>query len=132
MNPKIILSSFPAFLLSLLISCQAPGNPARNQEVPQERLAEFARCMTERGWIMYSSFTCPACRAQQKLFGDASVHLNIIECNPQAPDTQVEQCLKKNIRYTPTWLMEKNGTEVKRLKGYQELEELASMTGCAL
>ena len=81
---------------------------------------------------MYSSFTCPACRAQQGLFGQASVHLKIIECNPHAPNTQVEQCLKKNIRYTPTWLMEKNGTEIKRFKGYKELADLASMTECTL
>jgi len=132
MNRKIIIPSSLMLLTLLFTSGQASGNSLRNPEVSQEQLVEFAKCMTKRGWIMYSSYTCPACRAQQELFDQASVHLKIIECNPHAPHTQVEQCLKKNIRYTPTWMMTKNGTEIKRTKGYQELGELASMTGCAL
>lgn len=81
---------------------------------------------------MYSSFTCSACRAQIQLFGQAVDQLKIIECNPHAPDTQVQRCLDKKIRYTPTWLMEKNGSEVERFKGYKKLEDLASLTGCNL
>jgi hypothetical protein len=129
---KIINLSFLVILISMFVSGQVFGNSSRNSEVSQERLAEFAQCMTEKGWAMYSSFTCPACRAQQKLFGEANVHLKIIECNPHAPDTQVEQCLKKNIRYTPTWLMEQNGAEIKRSTGYKKLSDLVSLTRCSL
>lgn len=132
MNHKIIIPSLLMFLALLFISSQASGDTSRNPEVPQERLVEFAQCITKKNWTMYSSFTCSACRAQQKLFGGATVNLKIIECNPHAPHTQVEQCLKKDIRYTPTWVMEKNGTEIKRSKGYKKLEALASMTGCNL
>ena len=132
MNPKIIIASFLTLMMALIISCQASGNPLRNNEVSPERLAEFAKCMTKKGWGMYSSFTCSACRAQQKLFGEAAVHLKIIECNPHAPDTQVVQCLKKKIRHTPTWLLTQKDKEIERRKGYHDLEELASMTGCAL
>jgi hypothetical protein len=132
MNHKIIIPSWLIFLSLLFVSGQASGNASRNSKVSQEQLAEFAKCITRRGWAMYSSFTCSACRAQQKLFGQTAVHLKIIECNPHAPHTQVEQCLKKNIRHTPTWVMEKNGTEIKRMKGYQELGDLASMSECNL
>lgn len=132
MNPPIIIFSILMFLTLLFASGQASGNSSRNSEVSQEQLAEFARCITKRGWAMYSSFTCPACRAQRELFGQAYAHLQIVECNPHAPDTKVELCLEKKIRFTPTWLMEKNGTEVRRFKGYKELEDLASMTGCTL
>ena len=132
MNHKIIIPFSLMFLALLFTSGQASGQPSRNPKVSQERLVEFAQCITKKGWAMYSSFTCPACRAQQKLFGQATVHLKVIECNPHAPDTRVEQCLKKNIRHTPTWVMTKNGTEIKRSKGYKNLEDLASMTGCAL
>ncbi len=132
MNLKILIPSSLMFLTLLFISNQASGDTSRNPEVSQERLMEFAQCITKKNWTMYSSFTCSACRAQQKLFGGATDHLKIIECNPHAPDTQVEQCLKKNIRYTPTWVMEKNGTEIKRSKGYKQLKALASMTGCNL
>jgi len=132
MNYKILIS-FSLMLLALLfISGQSFGDSSRNNEVSQERLVEFAQCITKKGWAMYSSFTCSACRAQQELFDQASVHLKIIECNPHAPHTQVELCLKNKIRYTPTWLMEKNGAEIKRSKGYKKMEDLAAMTGCTL
>lgn len=114
------------------MSHAAPGRPQKNAPVSQDQIVEFTKCMTEKGWAMYSSATCSACRVQQELFGPATVHLKIIECNPHAPDTQVELCLKKKIRYTPTWLMEENGMEVKRFRGYKELQDLASMTECAL
>jgi len=130
MNHKIIIVSSLMFLALLFISSQASGDSSRNPNVSQKRLVEFAKCITKKGWTMYSSFTCSACRAQQELFGKTTVHLKIIECNPHAPHTQVEKCLKKNIRYTPTWVMEKNGTEIKRSKGYKEIGDLASMTGC--
>ena len=118
--------------MSTIISGQAPAHPSRNHEVGRKELVEFAKCITKKGWTMYSSITCSACRAQRELFGQTAVHLKIIECNPHAPHTQVEQCLKKKIKHTPTWLLEKNGAEVKRFKGYKELEDLASMTGCNL
>lgn len=132
MNPKIIFSAYLAFLISITVYDQALGSSSRNTEVSQEQLEEFARCMTNKGWVVYSSFTCSACRAQQELFGEASAHLKIIECNPHAPDSKVEQCLNMNIRYTPTWVMIQKGTEVKRAKGYQKLDDLASITGCSL
>ena len=132
MNQRIMIASLSMLLVLLFLSGQASGDSSRNHEVSREQLGEFAKCITKRGWAMYSSFTCPACRAQQKLFGQASVHLKIIECNPHAPDTQVEQCLKKNIQHTPTWVKTNNGTEIKRSKGYKKLEDLASMTECNL
>lgn len=132
MTHKIIIPSLLMLLVLLFISGQSFGNSSSNPKVSQEQLAEFTKCITKRGWAMYSSFTCKTCRAQLKLFGQASVHLKVTECNPHAPDTQVEQCLEKNIRYTPTWVMIQKGTEIKRAKGYKELEDLASMTGCPL
>ena len=132
MNHKIMIPSSLMLLALLFTSGQASGNSSRNNEVSQERSVEFAKCITKKGWSMYSSFTCLACRAQQELFGPAAVHLKIIECNPHAPRTQVEQCLKKNIQYTPTWVMTQKDKEVKRTKGYQKLQDLASMTGCTL
>ena len=132
MNYQTLLLAWLVFLVICFSSGQVFGGSLRNHEASRDRLVEFAQCMTEKGWVMYSSFTCSACRAQVELFGQATDHLKIIECNPHAPDTQVQQCLEKKIRYTPTWLMEKNGTEIKRFKGFKKLEDLAFMTGCAL
>ncbi len=132
MNRQIAVYSLLVISVVLLLSGTVFGDSSRNDEVSRERLMDFAQCITEKGWVMYSSFTCSACRVQRELFGPANEHLKIVECHPHAPDTQVQQCLKKKIRYTPTWLMEKNGVEVKRFKGFKKLDKLASMTGCNL
>jgi hypothetical protein len=92
----------------------------------------LAQCLTAQGFVMYGSVTCSACRAQRKAFGPAFTHIKEIECNPHVPDTQAERCLAKNIKTTPTWIAEKDGQELKRLEGYQLLEDLASSTGCKL
>lgn len=130
MNRKVIIFVSLIVLAFFFTFAQAHGASSRNEEVSQERLVVFAKCITKRDWVMYSSFTCSACRVQRELFGQASVHLKIVECNPHAPDTKVERCLEKNIRFTPTWIMEKDGKEIKRIEGYQLLEDLASKTGC--
>jgi hypothetical protein len=96
----------------------------------QERQAQLANCLTEKGWALYSSFTCPACRSQSRAFGEAFEFIKEIECNPNAPNNQVELCLKMKIKKTPTWILEKNGEEVKRIESYQLLEDLASVAEC--
>ncbi|MCP4320138.1 MAG: hypothetical protein GY789_30210 [Hyphomicrobiales bacterium] len=91
---------------------------------------QLARCMAEKGWIMYGSFTCSACRAQRKAFGEAFSHITEIECNPHIAGNQVERCLDRKIRRTPTWLLEKDGVEIGRIENYQLLEDLVALTGC--
>jgi len=95
-----------------------------------EALEELATCLAEKGWVMYGSFTCSACRAQRKAFGKAFRHIKAIECNPHAPNTQVDLCLEKKINKTPTWIQEKDGQEIQRIEGYQLLEDLAPLSGC--
>ena len=114
------------------MSGRAIGDSSGKEKNSRDQLVGFARCLTEKGWAMYTSFTCSACRAQIELFGPVTDQLKVIECNPHAPDTQVQRCLEKKILYTPTWVMERNGTEIERSKGYKKLEDLASLTGCDL
>jgi len=109
------------------------GDASSPPEAPTSAsLAKIATCLTDKGWVMYGSFTCSACRAQRKAFGEALVHIKEIECNPNAPNTQVDLCLTKGIETTPTWIQEKGGEEIKRLEGYQLLEDLVSVSGCDL
>lgn len=116
-----------AFMWALAGNAQA----SQYDDPTQETLVELATCLTEKGWVMYSSFTCSACRAQRKAFGDAFQHIEEVECNPNAPNNQVERCLKTIIKKTPTWVLEKEGKEIKRIEGYQLIEDLASTSGCA-
>ena len=91
----------------------------------------LAKCMTQKGWVVYSSFTCSACTAQKKLFGDeAFAQIKLIECNPNAPNTNVELCIEKKIRITPTWVLEKEESELMRVAEYQLLEDLAMHSDC--
>lgn len=120
------------FFTAWAFSNPAHGDVSRYEDPTQETLVELASCLTEKGWVMYGSFTCSACRAQRKAFGKAFSDIKEIECNPHAPNTQVDLCLEKKIRFTPTWIMEKDGNETNRIEGYQLLEDLASKTGCNL
>ena len=113
------------FIVLAMVAVAVPG--ARALEVDPEPLA---RCLTEKGWVMYGSITCSACRAQRKAFGDAFALIAEVECNPHAPNTQVDRCLARDIATTPTWIQEQDGTEIARIPGYQLLEDLARETGC--
>lgn len=102
---------------------------AKNAAVIQQ--SELAKCLTQKGWTMYSSYTCAACIAQKKLFGEESfTYIKEVECNPHAPNTKVELCIEKKIRSTPTWLLEDEGQEIIRLEEYQLLEILAKHADC--
>lgn len=118
-------------LLSLFCSVSCRGDRGA-VEPTQEELEKFARCLTEQGLVMYGSITCSGCRAQRKAFGKAFAHITEIECNPHIENAQVDRCLAKKIEKTPTWIMESQGQEVKRLVGYQLLEDLSSFASCEL
>ena len=86
--------------------------------------------MSDKGIVMYGSFTCAACRKQRKEFGASFDLIKEIECHPRGENSQTDLCLKKDISKTPTWMLEKEGNEVKRLVGYQSFESLAELSGC--
>jgi thiol-disulfide isomerase/thioredoxin len=127
---------FCALVLAVLVMIYT-GKPAEagdfKKPVPVENIQEdLARCLVEKGWVLYSSSTCSACRAQMGLFGKTSKTLKVVECNPHVPENQVDLCLKKKIRKTPTWILDKNGKEIKRLEGYRSVEEIVSFSGCGM
>ncbi|MCB1986201.1 MAG: hypothetical protein KDF49_12320 [Nitrosomonas sp.] len=96
----------------------------------QYKLESFAKCLNEKGYRMYSLFTCSHSRAQRKSFGSAFKYIQEIESNPSASNTQVERCLKNKIRKLPTWIQEVDGREQVRLEGCQLLEVLTAASGC--
>lgn len=134
MRTAIHLLTVLFFSLSIT-SCtdkESSADGTDNQVSPQDNSIALAQCLAENGWVMYSSSTCSACLAQRKAFGDAFAYVTEIECNPHAPNTQVELCLEKQIRKTPTWILEKNGDEIRRVESYQLLEDLASLSDCSI
>ncbi|MEW5896758.1 MAG: vitamin K epoxide reductase family protein [Nanoarchaeota archaeon] len=96
----------------------------------EEDYSSLAKCIAEKGINLYSSFLCGHCYQQKQLLGDAFKYINEIECHPEGKNSQTEQCMKKKITGTPTWVMEPNGVEVKRQSGFMTIEELKEFSGC--
>ena len=121
-----LLSGLAIMLCAVLFACPGTSDSERQQQA----MTALAQCLSKRGVIMYGSITCSACRSQRKAFGPAFDAITEIECNPHISNTQVERCLKMKIGKTPTWIMEENGKEMKRLEGYQLPEALAAFAEC--
>lgn len=90
----------------------------------------LAQCLTEKGMRMYSSIYCASCRSQEKSFGESFQYIDNVECHPKGENPQTELCLERGLKDTPTWILEKDGVEVKRLQGYRKLKTLAEFAGC--
>src|SRR3989338_769248 len=90
----------------------------------------LAKCMNEKGVLMYGSFRCGVCAKTRAMFGDSFQYIKEIECHPQGENPQTELCLAKRIEATPTWMMEVDGREIKRFVGFMDIEELQTFSGC--
>jgi len=130
---KISLSSVGAAVLAGLVLAFLTYF-IHSQAIPTGKYTSFARCLYEKGMRMYGSMGCSFCARQRELFGDAVKEIHEIECDPRYPDAQVELCVAKNIKKTPTWIMEDaGGGEIFRFDpGVQTLERLGEVAGCSL
>jgi len=86
-----------------------------------EDLEEFSSCIGEKAEL-YTTATCPHCKAQKDLFKIYVGNLNIIDCT-ENPDI----CVEKEVRFVPTWII--NG---EKYIGEKSLEKLSELTGCEL
>ena len=92
--------------------------------------SKLVACMNEKGVVYYKSVRCSNCRRQEMMLGEAYKKLNSVECHPDGQNPQVELCLAKKIDKTPTFIMEVNKQEIKRLVGLQQIKDLADFAGC--
>ncbi|MBI2546325.1 hypothetical protein HYV81_04040 [Candidatus Woesearchaeota archaeon] len=90
----------------------------------------LAKCLTEKGVREYGSITCSSCKAQEKAFGSSFQYIDYVECHPRGPNPQTNLCLRRDIKKTPTFILEINGEEVKRIAGFQTFEALAEFAAC--
>lgn len=91
----------------------------------KEDYSSFVERLNKQNVIYYKSVKCSNCRRQEKLFGKAYTKLNSVECHPDGENPNPELCLQKRIRKTPTFIIEKDGQEMKRLEGLQQLDSIA-------
>lgn len=98
---------------------------AQTGNATKKDYSKFVESLNNAGIVYYKSFKCSNCKRQEMLFGPAYKKLNSVECHPDGPNAKAELCLAKKISKTPTFLIEKDGKEVKRLEGLQQLETIA-------
>ncbi len=94
-----------------------------NTEGNNISLDAFAQCLSDRGAVMYGTYSCSFCRKQKQLFGDSFRFISYVECT-QEPD----RCVADGIDVTPIWLFPNE----KKAIGLQSFEALAAETGCSL
>jgi len=97
------------------------ANPS--QEPSQEGTYDsFAKCLTEKGAVMYGTYWCQHCKNQKAMFGSSFQYVNYVECTQQE-----SLCQANGIEGYPTWVINGN-----KYSGEKPLETLASLTGCEL
>jgi len=82
----------------------------------------FAKCLTAKGVVLYTSLSCPHCSEQKEMFGEAIKYIENVDCV-----TDPNVCSENGIRVVPTWIINK-----ERYEGVQSFESLSGLTGCKL
>jgi len=97
------------------------GNSARTSgysvTAPRD---EFAKCLNDKGLIMYGSDTCPYCQSQKEMFGSSFEKINYVNC-----DFDKQICSQKQITAYPVWQIND-----KLFPGIETFDQLANATGC--
>jgi hypothetical protein len=114
--PAIILLIAAGTIL-LFVRSNNPANSSNNS------LDEFARCLSEKGAVMYGTNVCSHCQEQKKIFGDSFRLVRYVDCFQN-----VAECQQKNIENVPTWIF----GDGEKIIGVQSIEELSQRTSCPL
>lgn len=85
-----------------------------------EKLDNFAKCLTDKGAVLYIKNGCRHCKAQEEDFGTAIQYLKIVECTEQ-----IQLCEEKQLIRVPAWEI-----DGKLYYGRTELQDLAKLAGC--
>jgi len=104
-----------SFVFSLLLTACGGERDA----APFDALAQ---CLTDTGFVMYGSDTCPHCKQQKKLFKGSFDLIDYVECG-QEPG----KCQEAGIQAYPTWVVDK-----QMYSGRKSMSELAELSGCSL
>lgn len=71
----------------------------------------FAKCLTEKGVVMYGEDWCQYTNAQKNMFGNSFKYVNYE--------------VKRNLKLRPTWVIDGKSYET-----VQSFERLSELTGC--
>jgi len=121
-NDKIIVALFLGTIV-FLAGCSSGG-------YPQAEIDALAKCITEKGGVMYGTFWCPKCAQVKKNFGGAMKYITYVECDPRGENEQSELCLEKEIDKYATFVFNDDPNKENWLVGVPTFEELATKAGC--
>ncbi len=89
----------------------------------------FAKCLSDKGAVMYGVFWCDHCREQKEKFGDSFKYVNYVECVTQdKPRELIPECKAQGIKHTPTWIF----PDGEHIEGVMQLDQLAMKTHCKM
>lgn len=92
------------------------------------RLDEFAQCLSDANVKMYGAYWCPHCQNQKKEFGSSFEKVDYVECSLPGGSGQTEACNQAGIESYPTWEF----GDGSRMTGEVSLQTLAEKSGCSL
>ena len=103
----------------LVLSPTTPAGPGKYDD--------FAKCLSQKGVVMYGAYWCQHCANQKKLFGDSFQFVNYVECDAGGPNPQPALCAQKGITGYPTWIYDGESRN-----GEQSLQSLGDWASCPL
>ena len=112
-NKKVLLISISSVIIVLVAAFIGFSFIQSNKPGP---LDNFAKCLTEKGAIMYGASFCKYTHGQKGMFGNS---IKYVDSRDFTEDS--------NIKLTPTWLI--NGDYYENA---QSFDRLATITGCVI
>lgn len=110
----VVAVAIAALLCYLLISyLTSPG-----------KYDEFAKCLTEKGYILAGTDWCSNCQSQKSVFGKSFEYVAYKDC-----DHEKKWCESKGVTAYPTWILP-NGGRSTGTKTIRALDRMA--TECSL
>lgn len=104
---------------ALLAGCNSgPKGPGK--------YAETAKCLTEKGVVLYGAFWCGHCASQKEMFGEDVQFLTYQECDDKGPDGNRKACIDAGVSSYPTWHFPGQGN----LVGAQPIFVIAKLANC--
>ena len=110
---KIILISIISVIIVLIVGGIVFSYI--NSRMPSP-LDDFAKCLTEKGAVMYGASFCKYTAGQKGMFGNSMRFINYKDFSERT-----------DVSTTPTWFI--NGQKYEKA---QSLDRLAAITGCKL
>jgi len=96
------------------------NNDINSDNGEEDKVTRLAKCLSDKGAVMFGSAYCGHCSNQKKMFGDAFKYIEYVECTEET-----EKCQQNNIQSVPAWKI--NGI---LYVGSRPLDSLASLVGC--